>query len=446
MSNEYQNSGLTGYSQLTCNNSTNKPPVFSATTIATPPTACAGSGLSAAAGGEVDLAVKNLKFPQSLRYTLGYDHEFMGDYVLTLEGLYSLGINQLFYQNIALAGPQGVYRDGRVMYGPAPLQQVKVGGAYNATTAVATGGYSKTQVYEISNSSKDWSRQFTIGITRRYINNFEASLFYTHSEAMDVQSLTSSTTVSQYQFGKSYGATAENVQDLGHSIFESPHRVVFNSTYTFAKTGTDVSLTYIGESGQRFHYTYGGSSSGDLNGDGIGNDLIYIPKNTHDDNEIRFANLTGFTVAQQEDSLTAFINSHKCLKDQVGQIMARNSCTEPFHHTWNLSIRQRLGTLFGSLAGLNKSALKDVQIQWDVFNLANLINEDWGRYAGASSGATSLISYSTKEAGSMITKDGAGADGKGAKASFTFNPLSTFTTLSPVSSAYRMQLGLRYSF
>jgi hypothetical protein len=39
--------------------------------------------------------------------------------------------------------------------------------------------------------------QWTVGVTRRYTQNLEASLFYTHSEVRDVQSLTSSTTVSR---------------------------------------------------------------------------------------------------------------------------------------------------------------------------------------------------------------------------------------------------------
>ena len=107
-----------------------------------------------------------------------------------------------------------------------------------------------------------------------------------------VSPVSSSTTISQYQFGKSYGATAQNVQDLGTSVFQQPHRVVFSTTYTFPNTGTDISVQYTGESGQRFHYTYGGTSSGDMNGDGIGNDLLYIPTNVRDSSQIIFATLS----------------------------------------------------------------------------------------------------------------------------------------------------------
>jgi len=458
MANEYQNSGLTGYNQLTCNGTaatgTNLPPVFNAGSIATPPTSCrlgasapAGAvALSAAAGGEVDLARSDLKFPQTLRYTLGFDKELAAGYIFTAEYMYSLGLNQLFYQNIALGGVQGVDRYGRVMYGPAPLQPVKVGGSYTPSTALATGGYSRTQVFEISNSSKDWSQQFTIGLTRRYSNDFEASLFYTHTDARDVQSLTSSTTSSQYTYGKSYGAVAQNVQELGHSVFETPHRIVFNGTYTFQPTGTDLSLTYIGESGQRFHYTYGGSSSGDMNGDGIGNDAIYVPKDVRDSNQIIFVTNGTTTIAQQQDALEAFINANKCLKDQVGTIMQRNSCSEPFHHTVNFSLRQRLGGLFGLAKNGNDSQLNRIQFQWDIFNVANFINRAWGLYPSSGFGSISLLSYSSKETGSMITKDGLGAGGLGARAKFTYSPSFYFANDQNVLSNYRMQMALRYSF
>jgi hypothetical protein len=465
MSNLYQNSGLTGMSQLTCNGTSatgnNRPPVFNATNVATPPTSCAlGSAappgtvaLSASAAGAVDVSTKDLKFPQSLRYTLGYDREIMGDYVVTLEGLYTRGMNQLFYRNLALKGPQGVDRNGRVMYGPAPTQPVRINGTYNATTAVSTttgGAYSKNQVFDIGNSSRDYSYQLTAGLTRRYVNNLEASVFYTYSVVRDVQSLTSSTSISQYQFGKSYGQVAQHEHDLGSSIFEQPHRFVFSSTYTFPQTGTDISLQYTGESGNRYHFVYGGSSSGDLNGDGLQNDIVYLPKNVRDENEVIFLPITGAapaTVAQQQDAFEAFLNSDECIKKQIGTIMKRNSCGAPFRHNWNLSVRQRLGSLFGSIGGLRNTRLKDVQIQWDVFNLANLINEDWGRLRNTGGFNTvNLLLYQSKENGSMIVSDAQGADGKGARPRFQFPLTTSLYSLETVSSAYRMQLGVRYSF
>ena len=129
----------------------------------------------------------------------------------------------------------------------------------------------------------------------------------------------------------------------------SPARCTWVCSFA-VRTGGRFAVRETGrESGQRFHYTYGGSSSGDINGDGVGNDLIYVPKDVRDSNEIIFVPNGTQTVQQQQDALQAFIQSHKCLRDQVGKIMERNSCQEPFHHTFNFSMRQRIGALVAQL-------------------------------------------------------------------------------------------------
>ena len=46
----------------------------------------------------------------------------------------------------------------------------------------------------------------------------------------------------------------------------------------------------------------------------------------------------------------------------------------------------------------------------------------------------------------MITKDGLGAGGLGARPKFTYSPTFTFTNDQNVSSNYRMQMAVRYSF
>jgi hypothetical protein len=178
-----------------------------------------------------------------------------------------------------------------------------------------------------------------------------------------------------------------------------------------------------------------------VNGDGIGHDLIYVPKDVRDSNEIIFVASGTNTIAAQQAALDAFINSHKCLSSQRGTIMQRDSCEEPFHHLVNLSVRQRLGGLIGPIwNGARTSELNNVQIQWDVFNLANFINSAWGlqQYSGQS-GSISFLQYSTKETGSMI-----GATG--ARPKFVMPTNFTFTNPTNIDSNYKMQLALRYSF
>src|SRR5437764_12953710 len=76
-----------------------------------------------------------------------------------------------------------------------------------------------------------------------------------------------------------------------------PHRIVATGTWRL-KTLTDFSLVYTGNSGAPFDYVYGAGSafgSGDANADGqTQNDLVYVPKDAHDPNEILFQ---GFNAA-----------------------------------------------------------------------------------------------------------------------------------------------------
>src|SRR5690348_2815872 len=71
LSNEFQNSGSVGIGLLTCSNSTRAgvstilTPAFNQQNVKSPPQTCA-NGLTAKAGGEIDLADPNLKFPQNL--------------------------------------------------------------------------------------------------------------------------------------------------------------------------------------------------------------------------------------------------------------------------------------------------------------------------------------------------------------------------------------------
>ena len=52
---------------------------------------------------------------QTLRETLGYDHQFGNGFVGTLEGIYTRGLNSFFYQNINIGKPTGVDRFGRTI-------------------------------------------------------------------------------------------------------------------------------------------------------------------------------------------------------------------------------------------------------------------------------------------------------------------------------------------
>jgi hypothetical protein len=73
--------------------------------------------------------------------------------------------------------------------------------------------------------------------------------------------------------------------------------------------------------------------------------------------------------AAAAEAFDRFISSQKCLNEQRGQIMERNSCRAPFQHRMDLSVRQSIPRIRG----------QQLALQLDFFNFLNFLNSDWGQ-------------------------------------------------------------------
>lgn len=457
LSNAFGNSGLSGYSSINCNNTgattTLAAPIFSTANAANPPTACdaktanvrtvgGGAAISGpASGAAVNTIDPNFKYPKYLKGTLGYDHRFMNGIVGTIEGLYTRSQENAFYQNLALTGPTGTDRNGRVLYGT-----LTTGGATPATKG------NRQQVLDLTNSSGDYTWSITGQAQKSFSDRLEGSVAYTYQQARDVVSVTSSTAGSNYRYQRDVSGRLDDMS-VTRSKYDQPHRIVATGTYRFP-TLTDVSVIYTGNSGAPFDYVYrsNGGSTGDLNADGQSqNDLIYVPKDAHDPNEILFTGYAG-TAAQQAnaaamaDAFDKFISSVPCLNNARGTIMTRNACRNPWVNEFDVSVAQSLGAI-GGLAGAHVSSLDNLQIRLDIVNFGNLLNRNWGKQAFSDQGntcgqicsATTLLTHT----GNVLTGPTGAQQMQGI---FTFDPTYVAYSSDNASSNYRMQLSLRYSF
>ena len=155
--------------------------------------------------------------------------------------------------------------------------------------------------------------------------------------------------------------------------------------------GTTISLFYQGSIDGRFSYVYGA----DFNRDGVnGNDLIYIPKNALDPNEILFGNgnnTTGsaanvvingvtYTPAQQAQLFENYIRQDKYLNAHRGQYAERNGGQFPWRNQVDLKFLQDIFTRIGK----NRHTL---QFSIDVINLGNMINPSWGKVKTLNAGS-----------------------------------------------------------
>ncbi|MDQ6769499.1 MAG: TonB-dependent receptor [Gemmatimonadota bacterium] len=421
LSNLFGNSGVNGFGNLPCSNPAAAPAMPNAG--APIPTNCKNATGSPAV--TVNTVAPDLKFPSVWRTSLGYDRRLGGNVIGTLEALYTRSVANFYYQNIGLVStPIGTDRNGRALYGdiatatsnPAPVRRPIPG------TTRFLG-----DVIDLSNTkTHDYAWSWTAQLQKRFADNFEGSLAYTNGRSYDVWDLTSSVAFSNWSFGRSY-AGRQDAQDLYPSKFDVPHRFVGAGTYTFP-TKTDLSFTWFAESGVPFEYVY----ASDMNGDNSnGNDLLYVPTNAHDLNEIRFTQNGNLTPAMQADSLEDFISSHPCLDSQRGKIMQRNSCRTPWTKVVNVSARQSLPTLRGH----------DLMLQLDIFNFFNLLNKNWGAQDLGSSNSPQLLTRR-----SYVGVPGQPVKiANGAQPVFTYTPLQQFSTTN-ASSNYALQLQLKYKF
>ena len=298
---------------------------------------------------DIALLSNDLRFPQFARASIAYDRRLGHAWVASIEAMYTRAMSTFFYTNRALAGVQGVDRNGRAVYGSIEASGV--------SSPALVGD--RRNVIDTQNASKDYSYSITAAMNRRFTNWFEAHASYTYEQVRDVQSLTSSTATSNWRFGRAVTGDQYS-QNLDRSRFEMPHRVVAFGTFSLS-TRTDASIIYLGRSGSNYDFVYGGSGGlGDLNADGAqGNDLVYIPADVARDSEIRFSGLSAAAgadnspaaqtqrIAEQRSALERFITSTDCLTRQRGRLMTRNSCRSPWTNTINLSLRQSLPAIRG---------------------------------------------------------------------------------------------------
>jgi hypothetical protein len=407
----------TGIRSLTCRASSSGPKVVPdfVPDAGFVPNACANG--KPYTSGAVDLVDRRLRMGEALRASFAVDRQLPWDVVATAEALYTRNRSDFVLVNVNLRGPQGVDRNGRVMYGTL--------GSTGANPALVVPRDSIPEVIDLRNQSRNYSWSLTGQLTKRFSDRLEGRASYTYSRLRDVQSLADNpagNSVTDHWAGSRAISGRHEDLSAGISSFDLPHRVVLAATYTarWTRWPTDVSVSYIGESGVRFTYLDSSATTGfgDLNADGSSaNDPIYVPRNTADTSEIMFSAKSG-DVSLQQAAFERFIQGTPCLRRQRGRIVERNSCVAPWVHTAQLSLRQGLPATWGHRLSL----------QLDVFNVLNLLNPRWGLMRLPN---VNVLQHVEQTA---------------ARSVFGFDPaLQRYSTDNPESS-YQLQLAARYSF
>ena len=315
-------------------------------------------GDPATARERVDLIDDHFHLPTVARASLGFEQKLPWQGIaFGLDLVQTWTLEGLAYKNINLRQTD-VGPDGRPIYGDRTKD-------YGLVTNSQYISSSFTDVYLLTNTSKGEATQVTVSLKRPLSQHWGASLSYTRSSSADVSSVTSSTASTNYS---ARAGVDPNDNRLGTANYEIRDRVLASLTGTFAlvrRFDTKVGLHYQGRSGRPYSFI----SGTDVNGDSADydNDLFYVPTGRTDP-KVRWAD------AKQEDAFFAYLDNHPQLKRFAGRIVPRNSERSSFQHRFDLKFTQEI-PLRGQVKG---------ELFFDILNVANLLNADWGRVYAAS--------------------------------------------------------------
>ena len=344
----------------------------------------------------------DFEWPRVWKSSLGIDTKFNDGTVFSFDASFTDDIKAAHVQNWSLKEPTGtlVGVDNRPIY---------TAGDFGPNTAGA---------FVLTNSDKGYQYNLSGKLQKRFDNGLFTSIAYNYMEAKDVNSIEAEITGDAFVFNPAYGNVNDDV--LSYSKYGDKHRVVgviskkFN--YGADKWYTDVSTIFDYAQGARFNYTYGG----DINADGSGiNDLIYIP--TADDiNQMDF-DISTYAAADQRAALEAFIQQDDYLNSHRGEHMERYGAISPWRGRWDMKLIQ----------GYNLNDTNSVELSFDILNIGNLLNSDWG----------------IVQQPNILQPIGVSVDGSN-NPTYSFNPNTkeTFTNNASLLSRWQVMTGLRYNF
>lgn len=316
---------------------------------------------SAGLSPDIVTVAKNFKFPQVLRANLALEQMLPGDIKMTLEGLYSKNLNNVFFENLAYKD------DGNKVY------------AVSGVEASAVTSYSKIEsklpyysIINLRNTNKGYSYNLSVKAEKTFNFGLYLMASYIFGHSYSVNDGTSSVAYSNWKYNYSQNTNDQN--EMSWSKFDIPHQVRVQISYESPKywngwMSTEVALNYNGFSGGRYSLTM--NEKTDFNGDGWrGNNLLYIPTKEELD-KMQFADTKNLTAAQSKQMFEEWIESDDYAKNHRGEYAKRNSNMTPWENEVDLHIGQNV---------YNVKGIGKLQFTFDVYNFANMLNKHWGAH------------------------------------------------------------------
>ena len=309
--------------------------------LGAPATITPEQGTVAKTIGGVD---RNFKMPQVWKTSVAVDYQVPVSFPLTLtaEFIYTKKINDVMLDNYNIKNNTSEWEhlngaDNRLIY-PKDFTYYS-----NINDACV-----------LTNTHKGHGYTFNITATAEPIKNLNVMAAYTHTVMKEISGMPGSNASSAWS--GLYTVNGPNFPTLQNSAYVIPDRLIASVSYKYAKE--HFSLFYTGYSPAGYSFFY----NGDVNGDGIKNDLMYIPK---DDSEIQFAS------DADRQAFWQFVEQDKYLKNHKGEYAEAYGARAPFVHRFDFRWAHDFDVKIGN-------TLNRLQLSVDIMNVGNLFNSKWG--------------------------------------------------------------------
>lgn len=362
--------------------------------------------------GSTNYTDPDFELPSSWRASVGFDlmfdiPSFGDDFKWTAEAMYHTKENEAVWENTAIR-PVGLAADGeRIIY-----------------ESIYEGDLSDNFDIMMTNADSDGrSVILTTGLSKAWDNGISVTMSYTNQDITENHVGSSSRAQSNYQHNVTKSRN-EHMVARGHYEVEHTFKLTFDyATEFFAGYETNFNVFFERRSGRPYSTVMGMYNDGDL-GDSDDFDsssayLAYIPSGPNDPN-----------VNWEESGITW--DELSVLMDQAGiapsgTIMDRNTGTQPWLTTMNLSVKQEIPGFFEGHKG---------QVFFMIDNFANLLNDDWGIEKRLTYPNQALYDFGglDDEGRYILDKRFNGADTR------------NYNSIVASSSSWQMKLGVSYKF
>lgn len=345
------------------------------------------------------------KLPQSWKTTLAVDWKVpVGfPFSLTAEAIFNKTFHAAYVDNVNLdfsdveSWSRFKGADNRLIY-PSNKAQVNAGKSV---------GY-------LTNTNKGYGINAMLSMNMTPVKNLDLYAAYAFTDVREISDFPGTDLYSA--FTNAPQVDGPGLPRLQQTMFVVPHKITASVNYLVG-SGLKMGVFYTTYSPAGYSYVY----TNDMNGDGVANDLMYIPR---DDSEIQFVDYAGTPAEEQRKAFWDFVEQDPYLRSHKGQYAGAHEAHAPYVHRFDLRIAKEFHGL---------------QLSLTLLNVMNLFDSRYGvQQVNTACNASKILSYAGMDSQGRPTFTMYHAAGK--------MPTDSYEYLMSKEQAWRLQIGLKYVF